>query len=164
MVQKIIYEMMQINEGDSRRIEHALKVHAFTKSIANGECIEKEMLEVLELSAILHDIGISVCEKKYNSTSGQLQQLEGPPIAKRILCEYGIKKNVINDVVFLIANHHSYKNINRTDHQILIEADLIVNAIEHNITENALKKAVKMLFKTETGVHIATSQFNPHAH
>jgi uncharacterized protein len=163
MIQKMIFEMMQENAGDEKRIEHALKVHAFVKTIAKGEGLDKKTATTLEIAAILHDIGLARCEQKYNSTNGQLQQIEGPPIALKILSKYTDDQALITRVAFLIAHHHTFKNVTELDHQILLEADLIVNALDENITQNALKKAQRMLFKTPTGMHIANSQFKSHA-
>lgn len=50
-----------------------------------GECenLDDSMQEILEVTAVLHDVGIKVAEQKYNSSAGHYQQLEGPPVARR---------------------------------------------------------------------------------
>ena len=164
MIEQLIYEMIKINGNDSKRIEHALKVHAFSKSIANGENLDSKALSIIESASILHDIGIQQCINKYGKSNGQLQQIEGPKVAKDILEKLGYTEEFIGRVEYLISKHHTYKNANGIDYQILIESDLIVNAIDGNITRNALKKAVSILFKTETGKHIAQNQFKSHDH
>ena len=40
---------------------------------------------MVRAAAILHDIGIHEAERKHGSSSGRLQELEGPPIARAIL-------------------------------------------------------------------------------
>ncbi len=164
MTQKLIFEMMQVFNGDSRRIEHTLKVHAFSKTIIKGEKIDPDMAEIIEIAALMHDIGITECEKKYNCAGGQLQQIEGPKVADKILSKYNCDRDIKDRVLYLISKHHTYKDVSGIDYQILIEADLIVNAIEGNISQNALNKAVKILFKTDTGKHVAENQFQHHDH
>ena len=103
----------------------------------------------LESAAILHAIGIKVCEEKYNSTSGKLQEKEGPIVAKKILEDLNYEN--IDRILFLIGHHHSYNDISGIDYQILIEADLIVNFKEENTPKKTIKKLYESIFKTKTG-------------
>ena len=101
----------------------------------------------LESAAILHDIGIKVCEKKYNSTEGKLQEKEGPAVAREILENLDYKN--INRILFLIGHHHTYINVSGLDYQILIEADLLVNFEEENTSKENIKKVYENIFKTK---------------
>lgn len=58
---------------------------------------------------------------------------------------------VIQRVCWLIAHHHTYGNIKEPDHQILVEADFLVNAYEDHMTKSAIDGVGEKLFKTETG-------------
>ena len=78
---KIIDNMKQYFENDKKYIDHALKVLSYTKELLKQE---KGDSQIVFTTAILHDIGIKLCKKKYNSTGGQLQEIEGPPIARKI--------------------------------------------------------------------------------
>ena len=109
----------------------------------------------LEAAAVLHDIGIKECEKKYNNTNGFLQQVERPPVANEILLKYNLLPEIKERILFLIAHHHTFKNVLGIDHQILLEADLIVNAQEKFITEYAFRNAVNKLFVTSAGKAVA---------
>ena len=109
----------------------------------------------LEAASVLHDIGIKECERKYNNCNGFLQQIEGPSIANEILSNYDLKPETAGRILYLIAHHHTYRNVFGLDYQILLEADLIVNAQEKYITEYAFRNAVARLFATETGKAIA---------
>lgn len=155
MISQIIADMIDYNKHDTRRINHALKVHTYSKTIGELEKIDSIALQTLEITSILHDIGIKECERIYNACGGNLQQIEGPRVAKEILEKYTINKSINDRVLYLIAHHHTYKNINGLDHQILLEADLIVNAQEGNITIFAFRNAVKKLFVTKTAIKIA---------
>ena len=139
---------------DVRRINHALKVYTYAKNIAELENICKEKQVTLEIATILHDIGIQICEKKYNSTAGHYQEIEGPPIAKELLSNYNLSNNVINRVLFLIAHHHTYSKIDDIDFQILVEADFLVNFEEGNEPKSIIPKVKKNIFKTKTGLEL----------
>ncbi len=155
MITKIKIDMIKYNAHDSKRISHALKVYSYAKIIGESENLSHEDMTALEIASVLHDIGIKECVKKYNSTNGFLQQVEGPPIAESILLSYDIEDVTLKRVLFLIAHHHTFKNVSGLDYQILLEADLIVNAQEEYITEYAFKNAVNKLFVTQTGKRIA---------
>lgn len=72
------------DEGDPKRIQHLIKVHYFARLIGMCEQVAPEVLFILEAAAIVHDIGIHVCEKKYGACDGKHQELEGPAVAKKI--------------------------------------------------------------------------------
>lgn len=73
------------DEGDPKRIQHLIKVHYFARLIGMCEQVAPEVLFILEAAAIVHDIGIHVCEKKYGACDGKHQELEGPAVAKRFV-------------------------------------------------------------------------------
>ena len=84
----VISKMIAYLSKDVRRINHALKVYGFVKAISEVEIINEEKLKILEIAAILHDIGIKESERKYNSSSGKYQEIEGPPIAREVLKDF----------------------------------------------------------------------------
>lgn len=86
----IINEMIKYYAGDVKRINHFMKVYSFAKTIGEIEKIGSEKQEVLEIAAIVHDIGIKLSEQKYNSSSGKYQQIEGSVIARELLEKLGI--------------------------------------------------------------------------
>ena len=154
----LIQKMIAYNHGDAKRISHALKVHNYTKTIAILEKVNEYDLFNLESAAILHDIGIKVCEKKYNSTEGKLQEKEGPAVAREILENLDYKN--INRILFLIRHHHTYINVSGLDYQILIEADLLVNFEEENTSKEDIKKVYENIFKTKTGKEFCREIFD----
>ena len=42
-----------------------LKVYSYAKTIGEMENLDEKMQEILEVTAVLHDIGIKVSEEKY---------------------------------------------------------------------------------------------------
>ncbi len=134
MTGDLICEMMRVNRGDIRRINHALKVYSLSKCIAQREGVDASTLGIIEAAAVLHDIAIRYCESVYGSVSGKLQEKEGPGIARPILEKYTEDTAFIERILYLIAHHHTYENIDGIDYGILIEADFLVNAEEGDIS------------------------------
>lgn len=159
-VSVVIKRMVEYFEGDVKRINHALKVYALVKSIGELEGIPAEKMKALEIAAVLHDIGIKESEKKYSSSSGKYQELEGPPIARDILQELSLNQSLIDRVCYLIGNHHTYPKIDDIDFQILVEADFIVNIFEDDMNMEQIKTVREKYFKTSTGLGYLGSMYN----
>jgi HD superfamily phosphodiesterase len=148
---KLINELIDYFQNDAKRINHFMKVWAYAKAIGENEEIDDNKQMILETAAIVHDIGIKVSEAKYNSSSGKYQQIEGPAIAREVLEKLRYNENIIDRVCFLVANHHTYINIDDIDYQILVEADFIVNIYEDSMQTEEILNIDKKIFKTKTG-------------
>jgi len=144
-------QMIEYFQNDVRRINHALKVFSFSQIISEKLDLDSQTSEIIYLSALLHDIGIKEALKKYNSSVGKYQEIEGPKIAEKILSNLDIPVEIINRVCFIIGNHHSYNKIDGIDFQILVEADFLVNIYEDDISMNSIKNIYKQIFKTFEG-------------
>ncbi|MDF2878429.1 MAG: metal dependent phosphohydrolase [Clostridia bacterium] len=151
--------MIHYFKEDVRRINHALKVHSFAKLIADLETLSVEERLIIEISALLHDIGIKQAELKYHSTSGKYQELEGPPVAQELLHPFSLTEKSLSRILYLIGHHHSYSKIDGLDFQILVESDFIVNIFEDGMSKNNLLTIKEKYFKTETGTHLLTTMF-----
>ena len=152
--------MVLFDKGDARRIQHFLKVYMFAALIGKMEGLPPEQQEVLEIAAILHDIGIIPAEKKYGFNNGKLQEQEGPAYARALLQEAGgYQPELIDRVCFLIAHHHTYEGVDGPDWQILLEADFLVNSFEKNMPEEAIKKMRSRVFKTGSGIAMLNNQY-----
>lgn len=143
--------MAEYFKGDVKRINHFMKVHGFAKAIGEQEGLDNRLMEILEVAALVHDIGIKISEQKYHSSSGYYQQIEGPAEAEKLLAPFGYDEEFIERVKFLIAHHHKYCGIDNMDYQILIEADFIVNVFEDEININTIKDIHDKVFKTDSG-------------
>ena len=159
MINKLHFEMIKLYHGDSKRIQHFCKVHSYAKLIGEMEKVDSEILFILEVAALTHDIGIHLCEEKYGNCNGKLQEKEGPDIAKQLLSDLGIDDSVSARVQYLIAHHHTYNNIDGIDYQILVEADFLVNMHEDSLPKDAIETAYNKIFKTESGKKICKEMF-----
>lgn len=153
----VIEAMIRYYAGDARRINHFLKVYGFAQVIGAGEGLDERTQEILELAALTHDIGIKNSELKFNSAAGPYQETEGPPEAEKLLKPLGVSTEITARVCWLIAHHHTYGDIRAIDHQILVEADFLVNAYEEALSPEAIKNVKDNLFKTQTGIKLLTS-------
>ncbi len=155
---KIIDNMKQYFENDKKYIDHALKVLSYTNELLKQE---KGDSQIVFPAAILHDIGIKLCKKKYNSTGGQLQEIEGPPIARKILKELEVDSKIIDEVCDIIASHHSPGEINTLNFKIIWDADWLVNLKdEYNIkNKEKLEKVINKIFLTQTGKNLGKSVY-----
>lgn len=148
---KVALEMMQRNLGDLRRIEHSLKVYGYAQLLGVAESLEEQTLKILELTALLHDIGIHVAEKKYGRSSSNYQEVEGPPVAREILTGLNFESEVIERVCYIISKHHTFTAIDGIDFQLLVEADFLVNSSEDRMTDYQITHFAKNIFRSESG-------------
>ena len=86
---QLISSMIEYFRGDAKRIQHFIKVYNFAAFLGRQEQIDEETLFILETAAIVHDIGIRICENKYGVCDGKHQELEGPAEAKKLLNKIG---------------------------------------------------------------------------
>ena len=147
----IINEMIRYYAKDPRRVNHFLKVFSFAKSIGELEKLNEESQDVLEVAAIMHDIGIKISEEKYNSSAGNYQEIEGPPVAREMLSKFEFDEKFIDRVCYLIGHHHTYSKIDGIDYQILIEADFLVNIYEDEIKIPHIESIKDKYFKKKAG-------------
>jgi HD superfamily phosphodiesterase len=147
----LISGMIEYYASDVRRINHFLKVYGFAKAIGERTGLDEKTQEILEIAALTHDIGIKNSELKYKSAAGNYQELEGPPEARRLLERLEYEDEVIDRVCWLIAHHHSYREITEPDHRILVEADFLVNAFEDGMSVAAILSIKDKVFATAAG-------------
>lgn len=131
-VNEILIEALKFENGHIRRTQHILKVHSLAKLFAEKLGLDKKALELLEIAAILHDIGINSCKDKGVNPSLENQLIEVKMILSNFSKKYEISPKEEKEIYFLIENHHNYLDLNNLSHQILIEADLIINIFENN--------------------------------
>jgi len=160
MINELHLAMIELYQGDAKRIQHFCKVHSYAKLIAETEHVDERCLFILEAAALTHDIGIHLCEEKYGDCNGKLQEKEGPAIAAELLAKLGFDQAVSDRVQYLIAHHHTYDHIDGMDYQILVEADFLVNIMGSEMSKEAAEKAYHNIFRTECGKTICREMFD----
>ena len=129
-IQDVLQAMILYDAGDPARIQHFIKVHSFARIIGTAEGLDDKTLFTLESAAVIHDIGIKKAEAQFGHCDGPLQEKLGPPEAEALLHSCGLPEDTVQRACWLCAHHHTYHPIGGIDHQILIEADFLVNLYE----------------------------------
>lgn len=144
--------------ADRRRINHALRVAGFAEEILAHEPGNRE---VVIAAALLHDIGIREAERKYGSSAGNLQEQEGPPVAREILSFLGFAESVVSEVCAIIASHHSPGEVDTYNFRVIWDADWLVNIPDEVPLEDEAKVrgVIGKVFQTSTGRKIAERIF-----
>lgn len=151
-VREVCLAAMRYFDGDARRIQHYVKVLQYATLIAEGEALPADKEEVLQVAAVLHDIGIPNSEKKYGCADGRYQQIEGVPVARELLGKLGTDETLIERVCHMIGLHHSYSKIgNDILLRMLVEADMLVNAYEEGVPKESLAHFATNIVRTATG-------------
>ncbi|MGO8990104.1 MAG: HD domain-containing protein [bacterium] len=152
--QRIALEMKKYFGTDFRRVHHAVKVARFAEKILK---MEGGNPLVVMAAAYLHDIGIHEADRKYGSHSDHYQEMEGLGIARGILERLIVPKQVIDEVCDIIGHHHSPREEETLNFQILYEADGLVNIEEEGISKDRKKveQLIERVFRTVTGKRLA---------
>ena len=159
ILDSLLLDLADYEKGQPKHLQHLVKVHAFARLIGHAEQLEASTQFVLELAALVHDVGINPSRAKYNSSAGRYQQIEGPPVARQLLLRYALAPDVVDRVCYLVAHHHTYTDIDGLDLRILIEADFLVNLYEDNSSREAAQAALDRCFTTPTGRRLLVQQF-----
>ncbi|UCD57131.1 MAG: HD domain-containing protein [Candidatus Hydrogenedentota bacterium] len=153
----IAAEMRKVFGEDEKRIAHAQSVLFFAERILLEEPGDSE---VVVAAALLHDIGIHEAERKHGSNAGRYQEIEGPPIAERILESLGADPKLVSEVCDIISHHHSPQKKETLNFKILYDADLLVNLRDevHPSRWAGLGEKMKKMFFTATGLNVARKE------
>lgn len=158
-IQKLYFTMIAYMSGDPKRIQHFVKVHAYSRLIGSTEKPDDHTQFILEAAALMHDIGIREGERLYQRNDGKIQEQLGPAEAKKILKELNFSSEDTARICYLIGHHHTYDSVDGMDYQILIEADFLVNLQEENSSKETCAAVYQKIFRTETGKKLFTDIF-----
>jgi metal-dependent HD superfamily phosphatase/phosphodiesterase len=120
---------------------------------------EKANMAVVLCAAYLHDIGIKNAEEKYGSAEAKYQQIEGPPVARKILEDLGAKEALINEVSDIISHHHQPKDPETCDFKVVYDADMLGNMQDcqgkKQIDADTLARKIDSSYLTDAGKELA---------
>nr|WP_325212622.1 HD domain-containing protein [uncultured Oscillibacter sp.] len=148
---EIARKMTADSNGNRHDVNHFMKVYAFAKIIGECEGLDPAAQNILEIAAIVHDIACPLCREKYGNTNGKYQELEGPALVRDFLADSGLPQEAVDRIAWLVGHHHTLRDIGGPDHQILIEADYLVNADESGYSRENVENTLERVFRTETG-------------
>lgn len=151
-VSDAIIKMISISEGNEHDINHFLKVWGYARTIGEAERLDERTLKTLELAAVVHDIACPLLRKEHGSAPGGLQEKAGPDLVREFFSGSDIDADMLERICFLVGHHHTYKDVDGLDHQILLEADFLVNAGEQEKDRKAVRSFHENVFRTQTGL------------
>ena len=129
---RLILKMFALEKGLPKRTHHFIKVYEFAHLIGEGEHLPKDQQQLLEIAAIVHDIGITPSKKKYGYCDSITQGVEGPLRARKLFKDFPeISSNTIDRVCYLIIHHHDYD---------IIEGLTIIKGIYYAFNYDAVEK------------------------
>lgn len=156
---EIIRNMIAYSNGNRHDINHFVKVYTFAKTIGECEGLDRDTQTILEIAAIVHDIACPLCREKYGNTHGKYQEREGPALVRDFLADSGLSQAAVDRIAWLVGHHHTLQGIDGPDHQILIEADYLVNADESQYSGENVENTLERVFRTETGRALLQSMY-----
>ncbi len=165
MLREQAIQSMKKYFGEQRFVDHTLKVLSYGERILEGEAGSRGDIPVdferaaVTLACVFHDIGIPEARERYGSFEAPYQEELGPPVARKLMEEIGVRPDLLERVAYLVGNHHSRDKIDGEDFQILWEADFLVNVQEGNLTleKGQEARAVEQNLKTVTGRSLAAA-------
>ena len=138
--------------GETRPVEHALKVYAYAHGIGGEEGVSGDDKAALDAAAILHDIGIPTALELHGSAAGPYQEAEGERLAPKLLSRAAVPERLWPRIAWLVGNHHSEEKAPGDGLlQILMEADYLVNLAEGNLPDRRPGEVYASVFRTGTG-------------
>ena len=161
LTDSLIPEMESVFAENTGMIEHTKTVLGHAMDIQERE---GGALAIVKAAATLHDIGIPKAREVHGSSSGEYQEIEGPPVAREILTRRGFAADQIDHICGIVANHHSDVDpriVNTVEFKILWDADWLVNFPRRYRDASASEKAAAIdeIFKTDRGKELARTMF-----
>jgi HD superfamily phosphodiesterase len=149
---RVAIEMKRYFKSDFKRIGHATRVARHAERINRAEGGNPA---VVLCTAYLHDIGIVLAERKYNSSAARYQEQEGPAVAREILERLGAKATLVDEVCDIVGHHHHPREAETLNFKVLYDADLIVNLEdarkENGIAPEKIESIIAKKFLTAAG-------------
>ena len=154
--------MMRIigeKDENNKDINHLLKVYGYAKTIGDIEGLDNKTQRTLEIAAIVHDISCPYCRMKYGNSNGKYQEKESEHILREFFKDTDIDSETLERVIYLVSHHHTVIGVDGIDYQILLEAEYLVNAEEHQESKENIKNTMNNLFKTKAGTELLKNVF-----
>ncbi len=158
LADRLIEAIKKVFGDDQPRITHALRVFEAAQELLRTEDANPR---IVVAAALLHDIGIKEAERKHGSAAPKFQELEGPPIARRILEGLDFPEKDIQHVCQIVANHNSAREIDTLEFRVVWDADRLVNFPEErgDAPPEELSELIEKTFRTPTGKRLARERF-----
>lgn len=122
---------------DEQKIRHFVSVYTLAKTIGELEKLPSETQEYLEIAALVCDI----------DENEQVEQTK----ARELLKLQEIDYEVVERVCYIVEHFFDYDHITGLDHQILLEAHMIVDFKEKGLSRAVIVEQSNSRFMTNYG-------------
>lgn len=153
-VSEALKKMIMKSNASQHDINHFIKVWTYAKTIGELEGLDEKTQLTLEYAAVVHDIACPRIRAEYGMCPGTMQQELGGPMAREFYRDSGLPEDMIDRIVYLVEHHHTFKDVEGLDYQILLEADFLCNAGEQEKYRNNTQRFHDAIFKTKTGIEL----------
>lgn len=134
-INRVAMRMKTYYHGDTDKVQHFVRVYTLAKTIGELEKLDDEEQEYLELAAVVHNVGG-----------------EDPiPAVRDILKSCGVEDEVNMHVCHIVGNMENYDHISSLDHQIFVEARMIVEFKERGASADEIVRFAEKRFITNYG-------------
>lgn len=146
---------------DSTQIAHTLCVHEYTRMLAMREGYDERKRGLLEIAALLHDIGCPSAKWKYGDSQPIHQQQEGMCIAADWFASdpSWLDTQEAQWVVDVVGAHHNAVQAEVLGFEVLYEADLIVNLFEGYYPVDYADVYYRKMVRTKSGKQLFRQLF-----
>ncbi len=164
-IARLTAAMVGYKDNTLHDIAHLLKVWGLSQTIGRLNGLSEREQQILEVTALVHDIACPMCRKKYGGTApGPYQEEAGGPLAREFLKTApgaeGLDAEFIDEVAWMVEHHHHYDMDKPKLLQNLMEADFLVNKEEQRGNDNAsVRKQAEAMFKTKGGKLLLDAMF-----
>ncbi len=134
LVAKAMKEHCGANE---EKIRHFVSVYTLSKTIGELEKLPQQTQEYLEIAALVCDI--------------DAQDLPKHESVRELLKKEQLDYDIIDRVCFIVENFKNYDHITGLDHQILLEASMIVEFKENKTNRADIINFSNSYFMTNYG-------------
>ncbi len=119
--------VLEAFDPDPARLVHAAAVLAEAERLLAAEGGEAH---IVIPASILHDVGIKGALEKHGSAEARYQEMEGPPVARKMLLAQGMKVEEIDEICAIIGSHHTPGRVDTPSYRVVYDADRLVNLAE----------------------------------
>jgi len=161
MVDQIRRQMIDYYAGkDTSQIAHTLCVHEYTRTLAVQEQYDPRQIILLEIAALLHDVGCPISKELYGNSLPVNQEREGAKITSEWLGKYGeLSEEEVKWITDTVGAHHQFAKARELGFETLFEADLIVNLFEGYYKKENARTYFDKLVTTSAGRGLFTTLF-----
>ncbi len=136
-VNTVAKAMKDYYSSDEQKIRHFVSVYTLAKTIGELEKLPSETQEYLEIAALVCDI----------DENEQVEQTK----ARELLKLQEIDYEVVERVCYIVEHFFDYDHITGLDHQILLEAHMIVDFKEKGLSRAVIIEQSNSRFMTNYG-------------